>query len=220
MTSHQVARAFGPALAIGLLLASSCSLLQSESRTFRSESPQEIGALTYEILESKSGNVLSRATRTILARDVSITRVRDAAGGVTFDKRIDLDNGFFIVLVEYPKDSPTDLKGFALNADREGIYTHCWEWFTVENGTRALKIQESGELAYSQLAVGSRWEIGHTEITSSVSLRVYLVDFPGGAPDEPEWRIQLGKGSHITWPSVVDDLVALNVPVVSNARPN
>lgn len=222
MTSHHLARALGPALAVALLLDGACgltSLIEAEVRTFRSESSQEIGELRWEIQECKTGTTLSRATHSILARDVAIERVRDAAGGVVFYKRIDLENGFFIELVEYPEDSPGDLTGFALNADKRGVHTFSWDWFNVENGSRAVKIQESGELAFTQVAVGPRWEIGRTEITSAVSLRVFLFDVIGGAPDEPEWRVRLGKGSYLFWPSVVDDLVILNVPVVSSAQP-
>ena len=223
MPSHQLARVIGSVLPVVLLLGSACgvgSILEADVRTFRSESSQEIGVLTWEIVECKTKATLSCATRTVLARDVTITSNRDAAGGVTFDKRIDLEGGFYIELVECPEDSPSDLTGFALNADRDKVHTFSWDWFDVESESRAVKIQESGELAFTQVAVGSRWEVGRTEVTSPVSLRVYLFGITSGPPAEPEWRVQLAKGSYVTWPSVVDDLVILSVPVVTNGRPN
>ena len=223
MMSHQVARTLGLAIGVVLHISTGCdlaSLVVTDERTFRSESSQAIGELTWEILECKTGTILARSTRTVLARDVAITRMRDAAGGVSFDKRIDLESGFYIVLVDYPEMSPSDLKGFALNADRDGVAAFSWDWFRVEHGSRAVKIRESGELEFSQVAVGPRWEISRTEVTSPVSLRVRLFDSSGGLRDEPEWRVQLGKGSYVTWPSIVDDLVIFTVPVTSDARPN
>ncbi len=221
MTSHHIARVLGLALAVSLPLAEACGLasfLDAEVRTFRSESAQEIGELRWEILDCKTGSTLSRATRTILARDVIITRTTDAAGEVMFDKRIDLDKGFYVELVETSEQTPGKLSGFALNAGRDGSRTFCWDWFSVEGTSRAMKIQESGELDFSQIAAGSHWVIGHTDVTSAVSLRVFLFDLSGVNHDAPDWRVQLEKGSRVAWPSVVDGIVVL--PLGSTARPN
>ena len=221
MTSQHIARALGLAVALALPLAGACGLasfVDAEVLTFRSDSSQTIGELRWTILDCKSGTVLSRGTRTILARDVIVTT--DAAGEVTLSKRIDLDHGFFIELINVPKPSPGKLTGFAFSAGRDGEYTHGWDWFEVEGTSRAVKIQESGELAFSQVAVGSRWEIGQTDITSAVSLRVYVFSLSGVDHDAPDWRIQLKEGSRIAWPSVANGMVVVTSAEASTARPN
>ena len=223
MTSHHIARALGLAVALALPLASACGLasfVDTEVLTFRSDSSQTIGELQWTILDCKGGTVLSRATRTILARDVIITRATDAAGEVMISKRIGLDGGFYVELIDVPELSPDKLTGFALNAGRDGEHTFGWDWFEVEGTSRAVKIQESGELAFSRVAVGSRWEIGHTDITSGVSLRVYLFSLFGVNHDAPDWRVQLDKGSRIAWPSVANGVVVVTSAEPSPARPN
>lgn len=174
----------------------------TEQLTLRSDSAEIVGDLRWEILDCESGAVLSRATRQVLARDVVIIQTTDKSGEVSFDKRIELEKGFYIEMAEFPEEARDELDGFAIVAGRRGVETFSWEWFDIKGDSRAPKRQEGGELVYALVSVDSRWEVARTEVTSDVSLRIDKMGVLSGWRTDPAWRIRLEKGSYVNWPSV------------------
>lgn len=182
----------------------------AEQLTLRSHSAEIVGDLRWEILDCESGALLSRATRQVLASDVVIIQTTDKSGEVTFDKRVDLENGFYIEMAEFPEEARDELDGFGIIAGRHGVETFSWEWFDIESESRAPKRQEGGEMAYTLVSVDSRWEVGRTEVASDVSLRIDKRGMLGGWRKDPAWRIRLAKGSYMNWPSVSNSEVLIH----------
>ncbi len=196
-------------LSIGTSACNPLSMIPADERTFRSESGDVIGHLDWEIIDCEHGETISTGSRPILARDITIVRQLYRDGSTTFDKRIDVDQGFYVALAEFPEASADDVSGFGLMSGR-GDGDFSWEWFDVDDVSHARKLQESGELRISHVRVGTRWELGQTEFETDVSLRVFD-DGSGISQYRPRWRIRVRKGSHIQWPSVTDDMVVAYV---------
>lgn len=120
-----------------------------------------------------------------------------------YRKRIHLDEDFYFDLVDRPSARRTALSGFGLAAERETVPTFSWEWFNVgDDGERATKLQESGELSIA-LARGrsGNWEVGYTEFLTDVSLRTEPKQGTGWGAPGPQWRVRIVEGSRVSWPS-------------------
>jgi hypothetical protein len=155
----------------------------------------------------------------VLARDVVINQITRRDGDVSFDKRITIDQGFYIEMAEFPKSSRGEISGFGLTArrDERGF---SWEWFDVDGDAHAVKLQESGELAITPVAVASRWEIGQTKVLKEISLRIYDGGTLAVWRNAPRCRIKLRAGSEVNWPSVQDGTFVMHELPGLTARPN
>lgn len=94
----------------------------------------------------------------------------------------------------------------ALQAEREGTRTFCWEWFELaDSGVTATKRQETGALRLE-------WEPnrdGHQEVVSTVfvsDVSLRLLAATGSARQEPGWRVRVLAGSMIHWPHAADGI--------------
>jgi hypothetical protein len=216
-------KGFSRGVALGTLLAaSSCALpdLPINEQTFRSDSDQVVGQLQWAIVECDTGSVLARGNRKILAAEVSIQQFTYRDGHVSFEKRVDLNEGFYFQMVEHPVRHPRELVGFGLTAGRDESDCFSWEWFNVKNEVRALKLQEGGELAIRMVPVEARWEVARTEVTSALSLRIQDGSITNALGNAPIWRIRLETGSYINWPTVGRDNVIVHQLNGASARPN
>lgn len=85
--------------------------------------------------------------------------------------------------------------GFGIVATRDDMDTFCWEWFNVDRPGHAVKLQETGELAFTTRSDGSLMRV---TFLTDVSCRVNPLS---DAPDaDPKWRVRIHKGSVITLP--------------------
>lgn len=194
---------------LAILMAMSGCGSGGGSRVIRSDSQQRVGTLTLQIVECASGVVVSQGTREVLASDVAISQRLALDGSVCFDKRINLDHGFYIQMAECAATTREGIGGFSLTPGRAG-YRSSWEWFDADRDSHAAKLQESGELTFIPVAVGSTWEVGRMEVQKEVSLRVFGWDPTAQFRNAPRWRIQLKAGSYIEWPSLGDGVLVLH----------
>jgi TonB family protein len=163
-----------------------------------------IGTLKWEIREEGTGQVLARGDGPVHLKDVAVR----GAGRQT-PKTIQLTKEFIIELAEAPSASIPEKTGFGLVARNTDIQSFSWEWFTIQDSRNAIKLQESGQLAIELKQVGTGWEVTKTEFMTDVSLRIIRMGTdPPGSP--PYWRINISKGSSITWPSIVSGKVVPN----------
>ena len=164
-----------------------------------------IGLLKWEISEEATGKILATGDGPILLKDMLITE-RPSASGRIIDKRIKLTGEFDIGMAEFPTTNLAKKVGFGITAKRTDIQSFSWEWFTIGNSKRAVKLQESGELGIDLKSVNGAWEIARTEFITDVSLRIIRmgVDQPGSPP---YWRVKIFKGSSLTWPSTVNGIM-------------
>jgi beta-lactamase regulating signal transducer with metallopeptidase domain len=143
---------------------------------------------------------LNNKQATDLLKNLQNTESHSIAHGL-MDKRIKLTDEFDIGMAEFPTTNYEDKVGFSITAKRTDIQCFSWEWFTIRDGNRAVKLQEgSGELGIDLREVNGAWEVTRTEFLTDISLRILRlgVDQPGSPP---YWRIKIFKGSSITWPS-------------------
>jgi hypothetical protein len=210
---------FSSVLALGLCSCHPLAMLPVNEQTFRSDSAEVVGQLGWDIVDCEHGITVSAGSRPLLVRDVVIARETSGDGSETFDKRIDLDQSFYVTLAEFPEQTADDVGGFALMSGR-GAGNSSWEWFDLESATHARKRQETGELTVAYVPVGPRWELGRTLFDTDVSLRVYDGGIIDVARNKPRWRIRIQKNSYIEWPSVLDGVIVVNGATQRPGQPN
>lgn len=208
MTTHKATKLYAAGLAI-LMAMSGCAVNSPGKRVIRSDSQQRVGVLKFQIVECASGAIVYQGTREVLARDVAIKQTRGLFGEICFDKRIDLDQTFYIELDDCAAKTREDIDGFSLSPGRIGERSS-WEWFEADRESRAVKLQESGELTFIPVTLGSTWEVGRIEVKKEVSLRVFGWDPTAVMRNDPSWRIQLKEGSYIEWPSAAKGVAVLH----------
>ena len=173
---------------------------------------KEIGSLKWEIREEATGKILASGDRPVRLKDVTIQDI--GAVGIAGSrretpKRINLTDQFTLEMAEFPAANLSDKSGFGMVVRKTDIQSFSFEWFNVSDSKHAVKLQEAGELGIDLKQVGTDWEITRTEFTSDVSLRVIRMGVdPPGSP--PYWRVNISKGSNITWPSIVNGTVVPN----------
>jgi TonB family protein len=166
-----------------------------------------IGSLKWEIREETSGTVLASGDGPILLKDVAIEDVLSTRHQTP--KQIQLTSDFAISMAEFPSTNVSEKDGFGLTALNTGIQSFSWEWFRVLDSKHATKLQESGELGIDLHLINGFWEVTRTDFTTDVSLRIIRMNVdPPGSP--PHWRINIFKGSTITWPSISNGKVSPN----------
>jgi len=167
-----------------------------------------IGALKWEIREEVSGKILARGDGPVHLKDVWISEAPNPTRRQT-PKTIKLTDEFAIGMAEFPTPAVTSITGFGITGLRLDIQSFSWEWFNVQDSKHASKLQEGGELGIDLKQVNGDWEITRTEFTTDVSLRIIRMGVdPPGSP--PYWRINIFKGSTITWPSIANGKVVPN----------
>jgi hypothetical protein len=179
------------------------------NRVIRSASQQRVGILTLQIVECASGVILYQGTREVLARDVAITQRKGLDGSVCFDKRINLDQSFYIQMAECAATTREEIGGFSLSPGRDG-HQPSWEWFDTNPDYHAVKRQEAGELTFIPVQSGSPWEVGRIDVKKEVSLRVFGWDPSALLRNAPRWRIQVKEGSYVEWPSAANGVAVLH----------
>lgn len=195
------------------------------------------GQVAWEVLDGSTGQVVERGRRDIRPAQVEVTisapapfprlepDLRQVSAGllawlVTRGrartlKRVRLGSGFWLVVPERP--GPRQPYGLALQAQRDGEPTFCWEPFELsEGGATATKLQESGRLEVQWV----RNRHGHQELTqlrflTDVSLR--LLPAAGPTAGDPAWRVRLLSGSVVPLPEAGNGLQL--VPRLWSGRP-
>ena len=217
-TFHMPRWITGGALAaglVGLCCLATFSYLDAkygkpDEQTFVTTSTQQIGQLTWKILDCDSGAILSQGSRPVLASEVHIVASSGFMSSVLYSKRLPIDGGFYIDLAESPERQGDDIDGFGFGAARDNDSGFSWEWFEVDQDSHATKIQESGDLGFSVVDLGGRWEVARTDFLSNVSFRVFHHVPFNVWRNKPRWRIEIEKGSYVTWPSLKDGAIVLN----------
>jgi hypothetical protein len=167
-----------------------------------------IGSLSWIITEAATGKIVDRGDGPVRLKDVTISEVPNPSRRQT-PKTIRLNNQFTLVMAEFPRNSASELDGFGMVASKTDIPSFSWEWFNVDNPAHATKILETGSLGINISKIGGSWEVTRTEFLSDVSMRIIRMNVdPPGSP--PYWRVQILKGSSITWPSLVNGRVVAN----------
>ena len=166
-----------------------------------------IGFLKWEVQEAATNRVLARGEGPVYVKDVVINNLTRRGDRFT-PKYIRLNDQFGLHMAEFPDPTMNHKSGFGIVGHR---YDHptgfSWEWFEIESRERAAKLQEGGELGIQLKQVGSDWEIARTVFTTDISLRIsHDLDTPGAT----YWRINIAKGSSITWPSLIHGRVVPN----------
>lgn len=168
--------------------------------------PEKIaGQISWVAREAATGKTIDAGTMTIHVQDIKVERKSSDVEDPFFSKRIDLNRDFYFEMAEFPKTDLANLEGFGLVIEHRNLRTFCWEWFNVDRGKHATKLQETGELAFAAKKVGSRWEMARMDFLTDVTFRVELYE-----TDDPKWRITILKGSYVNWPSLVGDTVTPN----------
>lgn len=159
-----------------------------------------------------SGKILLGMVSVVPRAYGALTRLVAGGERSIYRKRIHLDGGFYLELVDRPTRKRWALTSFALTADHETVPSHSLEWFRVgDDGERATKLQEEGELGVRlERGRSGDWEVARTEFLTDVSLRVDPKEGAGWRESEPRWRVRISEGSHIDWPPV--DEVAGSAP--------
>lgn len=167
-----------------------------------------IGSLKWEVREEATGQILARGDGPVHLKDVALREAGFNPRRQT-PKTIQLTKEFAIEMAEFPSPNVTDKTGFGITGRKTDTQSFSWEWFNVRDSQHAAKLQENGELGIELKQVGTDWEITRTEFTTDVSLRIIRMGTdPPGSP--PYWRINISKGSTITWPSLVNGKVSPN----------
>lgn len=175
------------------------------------------GHVEWEVVEVATGQVLHRGHRevrvteieTMVNPPVPFPRVGPnvfamaaglfgwlvTRGAPRTVKRLRLGAGFWLVLPERP--GPERPRGMALQAERDGESTFCWEWFELEDsGATATKLQETGRLQLQW----TRNRHGHQELTQVTFLTDVSLRLTGSDVRHPTWRVRVLSGSAIPWP--------------------
>jgi hypothetical protein len=199
-------KSFASCVVMLLIVApSGCAL-----RRTKYADPEKIaGQINWIARGAASGENLDSGTMTVRVRDIKVTREVSADNKPFFPKRVDLNKNFYFQMAEYPEANPTAITGFGLVILHRRLHTFCWEWFNIDGDKHAIKLQETGEIAFDTQKIGAYWEIIRTEFLTDVEFRVTLYD-PEWTRGDPKWRVMILKGSYINWPSLVDDIIRLN----------
>src|SRR5947207_2600943 len=132
--------------------------------------PEKIaGQINWIAREAATRKIIDRGTMTIHVRDIRVKRKSSEDEKPFFSKRIDLNRDFYFEMAEFPETDLADLEGFGLVIEHRNLRTFCWEWFNVDRGKHAIKLQETGELSFDAKKVGSRWEISRTDFLTDVT---------------------------------------------------
>jgi hypothetical protein len=106
----------------------------------------------------------------------------------------------------YSEHPGSNRLGFGLFGDIEGEKTFCWEWFNLRADGSAKKLQETGEIKISTTSTDEGEQISHMAFLTPVSLRI-LPFAPPAMQLEPSWRLNIGAGSEIYWPTLRDNKI-------------
>jgi hypothetical protein len=168
-----------------------------------------------EWLRTRTGaNRPSREESEAINREIANDPTSQEVAEVWFKKSCPLSNFYCFGYAEHPIYDP--LPGFGLTGginpayvkDEENLRTFSWEWFGAQAPGQALKLQESGRLAFEQARTACGLEITRMVFETDLSLRV--IPRGSGRGTEPRWRIRIHQGSEIFWPSLVGGEVLAN----------
>jgi|GEM_PF-1035257 len=197
--------------AAGSCASSKAFFFVGSDKTYRTTEQKVVGKLEWDIVDCANGRTIAHGNKTVELRDITIVEHRDENGELSFyDKRINLEQAFYIEMSEFPEQAESDVDGFGMVAGRDGERTFCWEWFNVDGKSHATKLQETGAVEISVKAIDSRWEVVSTKFLSDVSFRIQLEDVKGSLAERLRWRVNIRKGSEVKWPSLVGDKVISN----------
>jgi hypothetical protein len=166
--------------------------------------PAKIGGqIRWIVREAATGKIIDNGTMTIHVQDVSVKRRRTSSKDERpfFRKRFALNKDFYLGMSGFPETNLADLVGFGLVVEHRNLKTFCWEWFNVDREKHAIKIQETGELAFDAKKIGSGWQITRTDFLTDVTFRVMLLKTNKHETDS-KWRVTVMKGSYVNWPSL------------------
>ncbi len=121
-------------------------------------------------------------------------------------KSLPLNEQFSLSVSDSVSDDEDEGSGFALQAERIGEMTFCWEWFVVDAEGHAKKLQESGELEFERIDIGGLTQFTRVKFLKDVSLRLIKME---SQTDSPDWRVNIANSSIIVWPCLIDGEVRL-----------
>lgn len=183
---------------------------RASDRTYRSSQTTAAGNLMWDIVDCETGQKIGEGNKTLFLRDIAIIKRQDADGYVFYNKRIDLEQGFYLELFVTPKKSQSDVDGFGFVAGRARERTFSWEWFNIDGKSHATKLQEQGSLEISVKEINGCWEVVTTTFLSDISFRIDLENYGRSRNSELRWRVNIRQGSAIFWPSLVGEKVLSN----------
>jgi hypothetical protein len=173
------------------------------------DSDKVIGSIAWKIIEETTGRMLDHGDGPVRLRDVIVSAGTAGNGNRFARKRIQLNSQFALEMAEFPIPNMADKKGFGIAAQCAETSCFSWEWFIVQDSKHAFKSKEGGALDIDLKQVGSDWEITQTRFKTDISLRIFRIGVDA-AGSKPSWRINIAKGSNITWPSTVNGKVVPN----------
>jgi hypothetical protein len=196
------------------LMQSTAGLVPSQVQQFSAataataDGDKVIGSLKWEILKETTGEILARGNGPVRLKDMVVRDAIDSNGRRLTRKRIQLNSQFALEIADPPVLNITDKKGFGIAAQCADSSCFSWEWFSVQDSKHAFK-SKGGALEIDLKQVGSDWEITQTNFKTDISLGISRIGVDS-AGSKPYWRINISKGSQITWPSVVNGQVVPN----------
>lgn len=204
----------------------------NDGKIYRSKDKGIVGEIGWELEDCETGEIIETGKRLITAEEVEIEWHLQAPTNWLlrtlknfflskfgfYNKTIQLGERSFLVMSEFPKKRKAGIRGFGMSAATEKERrSFCWEWFEVKNASKAIKLQESGELSISSEDVDSRWEITSTYFDSDVSFRISPYSTEKSKQTEPKWRLEIHQGSYVNWPYISNEKVILSAQPAATA---
>jgi len=178
-------------LAVWVTIAvASCSGSSERFEQVKGDPEKLIGRLKWTITETATGKILGAGERDVRIGDAKVRTLSNPQFGEVQQLRVPLCDHFVAGLAQ----GADATQGFGITADRDDRPTFSWEWFVVVDKT-ATKLQESGELAVQIEGT----QLLRADFTTDVSLRVIPM-VQSADPREPTWRVEIAKGSYLSWP--------------------
>ena len=200
----------------------------NNGKIYRSENKDVVGEIDWDLQDCETGETVEAGKRLITAEEVEIEwHLQPPTNWLLrtlkslflskfgfYNKTIQLGERSFLVMCEFPKKRKASIRGFGMSAATErDRRSFCWEWFDVKNESKAIKLQETGEVTITFEEVDSRCEIASTHFESDVSFRICPYSTEKPKETEPKWRLNIRQGSYVNWPFVS------NSEVIFRAQP-
>jgi hypothetical protein len=162
----------------------------------QSEPTENYGKIKWAIYDNKKSTLVAQGEKVLNNRDFEMIKVTPQQ----YSKRILLSSPFYFALSETGRDKTTTKSGFGLTAGRIDQKLFSWEWFTIDRPGHAVKLQEKSELNFTTRRTSFGTEFDRIDFPVDVSLRSF--NRSELLPLNPEFRINILKGSWVRWPEV------------------
>ena len=186
----------------------------SRRETFTSECSGErsLGSIRWIAYERGNEQSIAEGTAEPKLAEV-LVELTDRENNPLLSKTVPLNDEFSLSINGSVPESGT-LMGFAIQGKRTNETAFCWEWFQIDSPGHAIKIQEQGSLEFELATRGGLVQITKIVFPTDISLRVSRMNFDStptaeSVRDNPDWRVNILKGSTMKWPCLVDGRVEI-----------